>query len=67
MKICPVGAELSHDEGGTHGQTDRQMDRQTDMTNLIVSILNFSKASKKLNFSTTCVFVCCVILITSSN
>jgi hypothetical protein len=42
MKIRVVGAELFH-EGG---RTDRQTDRQTDMTKLIVGFGNFSNASK---------------------
>ena len=35
MKIRPVGAELLHAEG------------RTDMTKLIVALLNFSKAPKE--------------------
>jgi len=29
MKICPVGAELFHEDGQTGGQTNRQTDGQT--------------------------------------
>ena len=36
--MCPVGADLFHADGGT--------DRRTDMTKLIVALLNFGKASK---------------------
>ena len=44
MKIRPVGAELWHADG----QTDRQTERQVDMTKLIVPLRNFSKAPTKL-------------------
>jgi len=37
MKIHPVGANLSHADGWTDGQTDKQM----DMTNKIVAFHNF--------------------------
>jgi len=40
MKFRPLGAELSHAE--------RQTDGQTDMTKLIVAFRNFTNASKKL-------------------
>jgi hypothetical protein len=42
MKICPVGAELFH----AGGRTDRQTDRQTEMTKLIVTIPNFANTPK---------------------
>ena len=38
MKIRPVGAELFHADGRTDGQTD--------ITKVIVTFRNFSKASK---------------------
>jgi len=38
MKMCPVGAELFC--------ADRQIDRQTDMTMLIVAVRNFANAAK---------------------
>jgi hypothetical protein len=37
MKIRPLGAQLFH--------TDRQTDRQTDMTKLIVTFRNFAKSA----------------------
>ena len=42
VKIRPVGAELFHADGGT----DRQTDRQADMTKLIVAFHNFTNAPK---------------------
>ena len=42
MKILPVRAELFH----VDGRTDRQIDNQTDMTNLTVIFRNFPKAPK---------------------
>jgi hypothetical protein len=42
MKIRPVGAELFN----TDGQTDKQTNRGTDMTKLIVEFHNFANASK---------------------
>jgi hypothetical protein len=39
-----MGAELLH--------ADRQTDRQTDMTNLIVAILNFGNTPKNLESNT---------------
>ena len=38
MKMCPVAAELFC--------ADRQTDRQTDMTKLIVVVRNFANATK---------------------
>jgi hypothetical protein len=38
MQIRPVGAELFH--------TDRETDRRTDMTKLIVAFHNFTNAPK---------------------
>jgi hypothetical protein len=58
MKIRRVGADLFHSDGQTHrdGLTDRQTDRETDMTKLIFAFRNFSNAPKTLrNFS---VYVC---------
>jgi len=43
IKIRRVGAELFHADGWTDGQ----MDRQTDMTKLIVALRNFANAPKK--------------------
>ena len=40
MKIRPVGAELFHADGQTHGRTD--------MTKLIVGFRNFAKVTKKI-------------------
>jgi hypothetical protein len=45
MKIRPVGAELSHADGRTDGETDRH--KQADMTKLIVTLRNFAKAPIK--------------------
>jgi len=42
MKICPVGAEVFH----ANGWTDRQTERQTDMTELTVAFRNFVNAPK---------------------
>jgi len=39
MKICRVGGELFH--------VDRQTDRRTDMTKLIITFHNFANAPKK--------------------
>ena len=39
IKVCPVGAELFHAE--------RQTDRQTDMTKLLVAFRNFASAPNK--------------------
>jgi hypothetical protein len=39
MKISQVGAESFHVDG--------QTDRQTDMTELVVAVRNFAKASKR--------------------
>jgi hypothetical protein len=39
MKIHPVGGELFH--------VDRQTDRRTDMTKLIITFRNFVNAPKK--------------------
>ena len=43
MKIHPAGADLSHVDGWTNGQTDgeTQTDKQMDMTKLIVAFHNF--------------------------
>jgi len=41
MKIRPVGAEFR-----ASGRTERQADRQTDMTKLIVAFRKFVKAPK---------------------
>ena len=38
MKICPVGADLFHTDGG---RTDRKRDRRVDMMKLIFTLLNF--------------------------
>ena len=46
MKILPLVAELFHGDGRKPGQTDRQTDTHTDMTNLIVAFCNFAKAPK---------------------
>ena len=58
MKIRPVGAEVSHANGQTDRQTSRETDRQTDryagreterwtdMTKLMVAVVNFAKAHK---------------------
>jgi hypothetical protein len=43
MKILPVGAELFHADS----RTDRQVERQTDMTKLTVAFRNFANAPKK--------------------
>ena len=40
MKIRPVGAQLSHEDG--------RMDRQTDMTKLIVVFRSFANAPKNV-------------------
>jgi Fe-S-cluster formation regulator IscX/YfhJ len=48
-EIRPVGAELFH-EGG---QADRETDRQTDMTKLIVAFRNFENAPKNTNGETS--------------
>jgi hypothetical protein len=40
MKICLAGAELLHADG--------RMDRQTDLTKLIMAFRNFAKAPKCL-------------------
>jgi len=47
MKIRPVGTEVFHEYGGTDERTGTQTDRQTDTTQLIVALRNFSKASLK--------------------
>jgi hypothetical protein len=39
MKICPVGAQLFHEQ--------TQMDRQTGMKKLIVAVGNFANAPTK--------------------
>ena len=44
MKNRPFGAELLH----AGGRKDRQTDRQTDMTKLIVAIRNFAKEPKNV-------------------
>jgi hypothetical protein len=41
MKIHPLGMELFHVNRQTDGQTDRRMDRQTDMMKVIVGFHNF--------------------------
>ena len=43
MKIRLVGAELFHADGRTY----ERIDRQTDMTNIIVAFCNFANASKR--------------------
>jgi hypothetical protein len=42
MKILPMGDELFHGDG----REPRQIDRHTDMTNLIVAFCNFAEAPK---------------------
>jgi len=42
IKIHPVGVELFHVERWTDGW----MDRQTDVTNLIVTVCNFANVPK---------------------
>jgi len=48
VKISPLGAELSRADGHTDGRTDRQAEtsrnRQTRMTELIVSFSTFANA-----------------------
>jgi len=46
MNIHPVGTELFNAVKGTDGRTDRQADRQTDMTNLIFALRNVKKNLK---------------------
>jgi hypothetical protein len=43
MNIRPGGAEVFQSDG----QTDKQKDGRTDMTNLIVAFRNFAKAPKR--------------------
>ena len=45
MKMCEVGAEFFH----AGGRTDGQIDRRTDVTNLIVAFRNISNSTKKGN------------------
>jgi hypothetical protein len=42
MKILPVGPDLYHEDG----RTDRQVDRHTDMTKLIVAVRDFANTLK---------------------
>jgi hypothetical protein len=44
MKICPVGGELFHVDGGINRETDRR----TDMTKLPEILLTRLKAMKKV-------------------
>jgi hypothetical protein len=46
MQIHPVGAELSH----TDGRTDGQIDRQVEITKLIVAFCNFVKTPKLFRY-----------------
>jgi hypothetical protein len=46
MKIHPLGAEMLHAGGQTHRRMDGRIDRQTDMTTLIVAFHNVSNAPK---------------------
>jgi hypothetical protein len=46
MKILSGGAELFYADEQTEGWTDRETDRQTDMTKLIVAFRNFANAPK---------------------
>jgi hypothetical protein len=46
IKICPVGANWFH----AKGRTDGRMERQTDMTKLIVAFRSFANAPKNLLF-----------------
>jgi len=59
MKICALGAELIHEGERT--------DRQTDMTEVIVALRNFSNTPKNSNIKKefiqlwTCMYVCVYI------
>ena len=55
IKIRPVGAELFY--------ADRQTDRQTDVTKLVVAFLNFAKALKKFRLSSTVITLVIIIII----
>jgi hypothetical protein len=46
IKICPVGAELFHADGG---QAGIRTDRRPDMTTLIVAFRSFANALKNLS------------------
>jgi len=51
MEIRPVGAELFRANRKTHRRTDGKMDTQTEITKLIITFRNFSKAPQNyLNF-----------------
>jgi hypothetical protein len=45
-KFPPVGAELFHANGR---QTNRQTDRQADMTKIVITFHNFANAPKPRN------------------
>jgi len=50
MEILPVGTELFHEHGRPERRrnelTDRQTDRQTHITKLLVAFRNFAEAPK---------------------
>ena len=51
IKIRPVGADLSHANGETGGQIDRQICRHTDRHDkLMVAIRNFAEGPKNIKF-----------------
>jgi hypothetical protein len=58
MKICPAGAELFLADGRTDGWTDGQ----TDMTKLIVALLNVGNTPKKILFYS----IVCLVLLSSN-
>ena len=46
MKVCPVGGKLFH--------VDRQIDRRTDMSKLIIPFHNFANVPKKWKRNSGC-------------
>ena len=48
MRICPGGGELFHADGQIHRRTDKETERQTDMTKIIVALHNFANSPKTL-------------------
>jgi hypothetical protein len=47
MKICPVGSEF-HADRRTGGRADERIDRQTDVTKLVVAFCNSANAPENL-------------------
>jgi len=61
IKICPVGAELSHAKGRAEVQT---VGKQTDMSKLVAAFCNFANAPKNKWSCENAISMAVILLIT---